>query len=149
MSGAGEARGSGSALSFSVATRVEELDRINEEVDGLAKREGLSPEFVYPIKLALEEVLMNVINHGHPDRGEHRVDVSLTLTDEAITVDIADDGRPFDPLTEAPRPDIDASVEDRRIGGLGVYLIREMMDEVRYRRERGRNRLVLAKRRNG
>lgn len=149
MNRAEDSRGSGPTLSFSVATEVGELDRIIEEVDALAEREGLSQEIAYLVKLALEEVLMNVINHGHSDRGEHQVDISLTLTDEAVTVDVVDDGRPFDPLTQAPRPDIDASVKDRRIGGLGVYLIREMMDDVRYRRERGRNRLVMTKRRDG
>ena len=62
---------------------------------------------------------------------------------------IADDGRPFDPLTEAPEPDLESAIEDRPIGGLGVHLVRTMMDEVRYRREEGKNRLTLVKRREG
>ena len=58
-----------------------------------------------------------------------------------------DNGRPFDPLNDAPEPDLDSGVADRAVGGLGVHLVRTMMDEMRYRRDRGRNHLTLVKER--
>ena len=134
--------------SFSCETSVDELERIYGIVDALAEQEELPPDIVFQTKLSLEEVLMNVINHGHDDDEIHQVDISLTSTSEAFTIEISDDGRPFDPVHDAPEPDTEASIEDRKIGGLGVYLIRELMDEVRYRREDDRNHLVLVKRRS-
>ena len=134
--------------SFSCETSVDELERIYGIVDALAEQEELPADIVFQTKLSLEEVLMNVINHGHDDDEIHQVDISLTSTSEAFTIEISDDGRPFDPVHDAPEPDTEASIEDRKIGGLGVYLIRELMDEVRYRREDDRNHLVLVKRRS-
>ena len=66
------------------------------------------------------------------------------ISDEnSLTIEIVDDGRPFDPLTDAPKPDVNAELEDRNIGGLGIHLVRKMMDDVRYRREEGKNHLTL------
>ena len=134
--------------SFSVETRVEEIERISDIVDALAEKDELPKDIVFQVKLSLEEVLMNVINHGHDDDEIHEVDILLTSTSESLKIEITDDGKPFDPLHDAPEPDTEASIEDRKIGGLGVYLVRELMDEVLYRREGDRNHLVLIKRRD-
>ena len=60
-----------------------------------------------------------------------------------MTIEMVDDGKPFDPLTEAPVPDVNAPMDERPIGGLGVFLVRKLMDELTYRREEGRNHLTL------
>ena len=62
-------------------------------------------------------------------------------------MEIVDSGKPFDPFTEAPPPDLDSPVPDRPIGGLGVYLVQQLMDEARYAREDGKNKLTFIKRR--
>ena len=85
---------------------------------------------------------MNTINHGH-DGGLHQISITFSSTDDALVIDILDDGKPFDPLTDAPIPNVNAPINERPIGGLGVYLVRKLMDEVTYRREEGRNHLTL------
>jgi anti-sigma regulatory factor (Ser/Thr protein kinase) len=73
------------------------------------------------------------------------IDVRLRLDGDVLRAEVSDDGRPFDPF-EVPPPNIDAPIEERRIGGLGVYLVREMMDTLEYKREHDRNILRLSKR---
>jgi anti-sigma regulatory factor (Ser/Thr protein kinase) len=96
-------------------------------------------------ELALEEIFMNVVMHGSPAGRVPRVEVSLALCDDCLTLVIEDDGPSFDPLSLAA-PDVTASLEERRVGGLGVYLVRQMMDAVTYQRLGGRNQLSMTKR---
>lgn len=97
----------------------------------------------FPFELALEEIFMNVVMHGAP-AGAARVEVVLNLDVGTLVMTIADDGPPFDPLS-LPPPDVTAGLDERPIGGQGVYLVRQMMDAVRYRREAGRNILTLSR----
>jgi anti-sigma regulatory factor (Ser/Thr protein kinase) len=96
-------------------------------------------------QLALEEVFMNVVMHGTQGDRTPRVEVSLTLIDGGVTLMVEDDGPPFDPLS-LPAPDLMASLEERPVGGLGVFLVRQIMDSVRYQRRGARNRLQMTKR---
>ena len=98
------------------------------------------------MNLALEELWLNVVNYGHSG-GFHEVEIGLTSEASAVTIEITDDGKPFDPLNDAPVPDVTGSLKDRAVGGLGIHLVRTMMDEMRYKREGGRNHLILVKRR--
>ena len=95
--------------------------------------------------LATEEALANVFHHAYPhDTGE--VELSLAADETCLVVEIVDRGIPFDILS-LERPDLEAGIEDRKVGGLGVFLIRELMDDVSCRREGNRNvlRLVVSK----
>ena len=92
----------------------------------------------------MDELLTNTISYGYDDDEEHRIDLSLRLEGGTLVVEIADDGRAFDPL-QAPEPDLGASLEERAVGGLGIYLVRKTMDGVAYRREGGRNVVTLTK----
>jgi serine/threonine-protein kinase RsbW len=95
-------------------------------------------------ELALEEVFMNVVMHGsHADRAP-LVKVSMSLVDGGVMLTVEDDGPPFDPLS-LPAPDLTASLEARRVGGLGVFLVRQVMDSVRYERRDTTNRLQMTK----
>ena len=133
-------------LVLTIETRPDELETIAAAVEDLGKRERWSPALVYRVNLALEELGLNIMNHGH-DEGLHEFEITLISEADALTIEIVDDGRPFDPLNDAPQPDTGAPIEDRPIGGLGVHLVRTMMDEMHYRRESGRNHLTLVTRR--
>jgi len=127
---------------FVIETRLEELTRLTEVVDSLGEEDAWSPALVGKVNLVLEELAINTINHGH-DGGLHEISFTFNSSDDALTIEMVDDGKPFDPLTEAPVPDVNAPMDERPIGGLGVFLVRKLMDELTYRREEGRNHLTL------
>jgi serine/threonine-protein kinase RsbW len=97
-----------------------------------------------PFELALEEVFMNVVTHGRRPGEVAEVEVALELSPAGLTMTVEDDGPPFDPLS-LPSPDVEASLTARPVGGLGVFLVRQMMDVVRYSRVGPRNRLTMSK----
>ena len=99
----------------------------------------------FPFELALEEIFMNVVMHGSHGRSDVWAEVILGRHGDLVELTIRDNGNPFDPLT-APEPDITAVMEDRRIGGLGVHLIRTLMDDVAYHLVDNCNVLVMRKR---
>lgn len=134
-------------LTLNMEARLDEIERIHAAVDILAEAEGWPEDLLFQIKLVLEEMGTNIVKYG--DDGEGKTDVRITLTSEsdALTMEIVDDGKPFDPFTEAPPPDLDSPIPERPIGGLGVFLVQQLMDEFRYVREDGRNKLTFIKRR--
>ena len=96
------------------------------------------------VSLVMEELITNSIKYGYGDTNEHIITIELEIANAAITIAVEDDGRPFNPL-QAPQPDISSSLEDRETGGLGIHLIRELSDEIFYRRNGAVNRLTLKK----
>jgi anti-sigma regulatory factor (Ser/Thr protein kinase) len=127
--------------------RLDEIERIHAAVDILAEAEGWEPELLFQIKLVLEEIGTNIVKYGYDDEGDSDIRITLTSESDALTMEIIDGGKPFDPFADAPPPDLDSPIPDRPIGGLGVHLVQTMMNETRYRREDGRNKLTLIKRR--
>lgn len=94
------------------------------------------------LQLALEEVVTNVINHGYTDGAEHHFTVELRAAAGGVAAVVTDDAPAFDPLARAP-VDLEQPLEERAVGGLGVHLVRKLMDAVRYERREGRNVLTL------
>ncbi len=131
---------------FKIETDPGQLERIAAAVEEIGEQESWSPDLIFRVHLALEEMGLNIINYGHDD-GVHEIEFTVASEAETITIEISDDGRPFDPLNDAPVPDVSAALQDRPIGGLGVHLVRTMMDELRYRRVCGRNHITLVTRR--
>ena len=137
----------GDKASITIKTTRDELINIASFVEEIGNREGWPFELVFRINLVLEELGLNIIDYAHDDGGVHEFDISLTPGEDAITIDVVDDGKAFDPLSDAPKVDIESSLEDRRVGGLGLHLVRTTMDEMSYRREHGKNHLTLVARR--
>jgi anti-sigma regulatory factor (Ser/Thr protein kinase) len=102
--------------------------------------EGLRRSF----NVALDELLANVRSHGMAGRDACSVTAEATLDDNRLTVTLTDDGPPFDPFSQSA-PDTTLSVDDRQIGGLGIHLVRELMDDFSYQRRDGHNVVVLVK----
>lgn len=131
--------------SFRVEAAAERLPEANAGLDAWWAGAGLPEEARFAFELVLEEIFMNVVMHGSlPEGPACVVEVSLERQGDDVVMEIADDGLPFDPLA-MESPDTSAPMDERRVGGLGVYLVREMMDTVRYRYSEGRNRLIVSK----
>ena len=92
----------------------------------------------------LEEAVTNVMLYAYPEGTDGLVEIDASVREDQVTFVLCDNGKPFDP-TAAPEADINLSVEERPIGGLGIYLVRNIMDEVSYERDRGKNLLTMIK----
>jgi anti-sigma regulatory factor (Ser/Thr protein kinase) len=123
---------------------LSELERLRELVTEFAGRHEVSPELLFHLNLALEEVLTNVISYGYDDSDEHELVVRLRFQKDELWAEVEDDGRAFNPL-DAPTPETQKPLEERPIGGLGIHLVRKLMDGLEYRRQAGKNLLVLKK----
>lgn len=134
--------------SLLIATELDELHKVNAAIEELAEEENWPPDVTFQIGLAIEELGVNIVNYGHDDGKAHEIEIVISSEAEAVTVTIEDDGQAFNPLCDAPEPDLDAAVEDRTVGGLGIHLVRSMMDEVHYQRQQNKNCLTLVKRRD-
>jgi sigma-B regulation protein RsbU (phosphoserine phosphatase) len=133
-------------LSLRMEATIDELPRINAAIGAFARRESWTPQLEYQVKLVIEELAINVVKHGGAVGVAAEID--LVSDTDRVRIEFSDWGRPFDLLSEAPPPDTSSSVEDRPVGGLGIHLVRSMVDEASYQREGDRNRLTLVKRRD-
>jgi anti-sigma regulatory factor (Ser/Thr protein kinase) len=108
---------------------------------------GVAPDLAFKITLALEEAVTNVVNHAFIGVAPpHAIRLRLDIGAETVAAEIIDNGREFDPSAQ-PRPDLSLPLDKRAAGGLGIPLMRAMMDRIEYRRRDGRNHLRLEKRR--
>lgn len=130
------------STSIRMGPDAEELGTLFEEVHDFAEQANLPEGLVFQLKLILEELALNVINYGNKGSTEP-IEITMAAKGETIVVEISDVGRPFDPLREAPAPNLTSSLQERPIGGLGLYLVKTMVEEMHYRWEDGRNHLTL------
>ena len=128
-------------LSLVLANEPAEVRRVIERVETFCRDRGAGRRTVHRFSLALDEVLTNVVAYAFADGLRHEIEVAIEFRDGRIAATVSDDGAPFDPLSQPP-PDVHAAVEDRKIGGLGIHLLRSLTHAVEYRRESGRNRLA-------
>lgn len=124
---------------------IQQLHRILEWMGGRLAQKGFGAAAIRRIELAAEEALVNVISHGYAGR-DGKVEIGLKWDAGHVEIMVRDWGPPFDPLVNAPHVNVDASLEDRDTGGLGIYLMRQVMDEIIYRREGNANILIMVKR---
>ncbi len=131
-----------STIETSILNKIRDLSRMPELVAQLAEQQGLSEDVVFGMNVALDEMLSNIIKYGYTDDAIHEIRIRLSVAGPMLIAEIEDDGQPFDPCA-APPVDIDAPMEERKVGGLGIHIVRSLMAEVGYARVDGRNRLVM------
>jgi anti-sigma regulatory factor (Ser/Thr protein kinase) len=123
------------------------LDKISDFVVQCANNAGLNESDVYAVQLAVDEASTNIIEHGYGEECPSRIDITCEAVDNGIKVVIYDDAAPFDP-TSMPEPEINVSLEEVKPRGLGIFLMRKMMDEVCYQSSPDKgNTLTMIKRR--
>lgn len=128
---------------LTIASDIAEIPGVSAKLEELMEAYGFFPEAILDTQLAVEEAITNIIVHGY-QRPDGEIQVICQRMSDAIEIRIVDSAMPFDPLS-LPQPDLDSTVSERRIGGLGIYLIRQVMDGFLYRYEDGKNNLILIK----
>ena len=130
--------------SFELKSSLDELDQLCQNLETFGKKFGLSKKLIFEINLALDELFTNIISYGFKDNQEHTIKVTLRPQNDELCLCIEDDGKPFNPI-DFETPNVSCSVEECKIGGLGIHIMKKLMDEVCYERCGGKNVLNLKK----
>ena len=131
-------------LQIVIQNELSEIAKIIGAFEEFAGEHGIPMPITMKFNIVFDELLNNVISYAYRDEEEHEISIRIELVADRLTVTIADDGVPFNPLS-AKTPDTKSSLEDRDISGLGIHLVRELVDDVSYHRRIGKNVLTLAK----
>jgi len=123
---------------------LSKIDLVNERFMLFAQANELPNKTAAAIRMAFDELLTNIISYAYDDEGQHEIDIRVSLLNDAVVIVISDSGIPFNPF-QLKTPDTEASIDDRDIGGLGVHLVREMLDQVNYQRKVDQNVVTLVK----
>ncbi len=132
------------ALELSLANDLREIPAAAERIEEFCAARELTPQIAYAANLAIDEILTNTISYGYDDDEAHRIELTLRLDGDRLVVVIEDDGREFDSSMER-EPELETSLEERALGGLGLFLVHQMMDDVAYQRRDGWNVITLTK----
>jgi anti-sigma regulatory factor (Ser/Thr protein kinase) len=129
---------------FELKNDLSELENLGRHVKHCARIIDLSDDCCLDINLSLDELFTNVVSYGFEDNLGHLIRFSLQIDFDRLIICVEDDGVPFNPL-EAKEPDILLDQDDFKIGGLGIFIAKKLMDDIRYKREGGKNNLTLIK----
>ena len=122
--------------------RYTSLPEISDFVARAAQDAGLDSKGVYAVRLAVDEACTNIIEHGYGGEGKGKIECSCEFDSEALTIELRDWGKTFDP-SQVPEPDFDVPLEDLEPRGAGLFFMRKMMDEVRFKFQKGSGNLLV------
>jgi anti-sigma regulatory factor (Ser/Thr protein kinase) len=132
-------------MHLTIEALVKNVDYVTEFVDELLEKMGCSRKSMTQINIALDELFSNICNYAYGDRvGNATIRLRKLEDKNAVELTLEDEGAPFDPL-KVEEPDITLSLAERGIGGLGIFMVRKTMDDIRYAYENGRNILTIIK----
>ena len=129
---------------FELTSSLSELNTLCWHLDECGNLMELPQRCRTELNLGLDELFTNIISYGFEDESEHQIKFSLSKVGETLVVEVEDDGIPFNPL-HAASPAVGPDLESINIGGLGIHLMKKMVDEIDYQRIEGRNKLTLKK----
>ena len=131
-------------IAFQISNNLSELIILRQNLEEIGKDIGLDKKCIFEINLTMEEIIANIITHGYTDSAEHWIDIDMWQENSMLVIRIEDDGIPFDPI-ELKKPDLKCPVEERKVGGLGVHLVKQFACDVAYERCGEKNVLILKK----
>ena len=131
-------------ISFSLRNSLSELDRLREQLRLAGQRWKLSEKTILQINLVLDELFTNIVSYGFDDTLDHSIVISLEYDGERMQITMTDDGHAFD-INQADNPELDISPDQKDVGGLGIFLVRQYVDDISYKREKGKNIIKLTK----
>jgi anti-sigma regulatory factor (Ser/Thr protein kinase) len=132
------------SITIQIPADVREIERLNQLVRQFGELHQVPSRALYAVNLALDELVTNVILYGYDDPTGHEVLVRIDVEAGKLTASVHDDGKTFNPL-EIAVPDLNATLQQRELGGLGIHLVRSLMDDVRYAQQSGKNVLTIEK----
>ncbi|MDO5408538.1 MAG: ATP-binding protein [Eubacteriales bacterium] len=129
-----------------VTAILENLETVQEFVTGELEKAGFNQKQIMQVDLAVEEIFCNIVNYAyHPEHGDALIRCEIKKENQdRVVIEFVDEGIPYNPL-ERQDPDVTLALEDREIGGLGIFLTRKLMDSMEYRHENGKNILIISK----
>ena len=130
------------SFSQTIGNTLTSLPPLTTAVNRFLDQHAVPSEALFRVNLAIEETVTNIIKYGYDDNDPHAITVNLALFPDIIRVQLQDDGHPFDPL-QTPEPDLHGSLDQRKVGGLGLHLVRATVSRIAYRRENGVNILEM------
>ena len=131
-------------LTLNLPNRLSIIGETADDIADFLRTRGVPERAIHHLALSLDEAMTNTIAYAWPSGGDHELMLVIDVADGIVVAVVSDDGIDFDPL-EVPPPDLESSLEDRPVGGLGVHFMKTLMDEVVYRREGDRNVLTMRK----
>lgn len=130
--------------SFKLKNALTELDKLFQQIDRFGKSVGLPKKQIFQINLALDELFTNIVSYGFPDGNEHWINFKLSFDNDTVLICIEDKGVPFDPVA-APTSSSVPPMEKCKIGGLGLHIVKKMMDDITYERKGDKNIITITK----
>jgi len=127
-----------------IKSRISEIPKTAEFVAAFGKKYNFADESILDLCVALDEIVNNIVKYSYSGEPDNEIKISLSFKDDSLNVVVSDDGIPFNPC-KIEKPDLSTPIEDKPIGGLGFYLVKQLMDSVEYKREDNKNVLFLNK----
>ena len=133
-----------SKTSFKLKNTTSELNKLCRNLEQFCKTLGLTKKCIFQINLALEELFTNIVSYGYQNGADHWIKIAISHENGAVVIRIEDTGIPFDPFS-VESPDTIGDIENCPVGGLGIHLIKKLMDEILYERCGNKNVLTIKK----
>lgn len=142
--GKSEGMPSNDRLRINLKNQLSEIQRLQDAFAQFAAAKEMETTTIRELHVVFDELLSNIVRYAYPDEENHEIEVEIDASKERLKIIIVDDGRAFNPL-EADKPDTSLPLEERKIGGLGIHLVLNMVDELTYKRDGNRNIVVFTK----
>jgi anti-sigma regulatory factor (Ser/Thr protein kinase) len=130
--------------SFELESDLSELKALRQHLNNYGKVIGLSEACLFDINVCLDEIFTNIVSYGFTDESAHLITFTVKAIGDELIIDVEDDGVPFNPL-EVKDPMVPEDLVHLKIGGLGIHIVKKLMNKVCYKREQGKNKLTLNK----
>lgn len=130
--------------SIIIENKISEIGKVVELIEIIGHEQKIALKVIFDITLSLDELLTNVISYAYEDMVKHQIEVNIIAENSWVTINLIDDGKPFNPL-EIDSPNVDKDLDDIAIGGLGIHLVKNKIDELAYKRLGNKNILTLKK----
>jgi anti-sigma regulatory factor (Ser/Thr protein kinase) len=125
-----------------IKNNIKEISKVCDKVKKFCRDNNIPDKKYHDIALILDEIVTNVINYAYPDGKEHEFNLEIKKNGNYIGIRLLDSGIPFDPLIKTT-PDVDSCIEERKVGGLGIFIVKQLSEVVEYSRINGRNQLSI------